>query len=109
MNLFKSMIAALLLATATAATAVERVNINTADAAALDRVLVGVGPAKAEAIIAHRRAHGAFRSADQLVDVKGIGLSTIENNRERIIVTPAAPVRPATTGAPAQRGANSSR
>lgn len=64
--------------------AVETVDINTADAATLDRVLTGVGPSKAEAIVAHREQHGAFRSADELAEVKGIGLATVEQNRERI-------------------------
>ena len=89
----------------------ERVNINTADAATLDRVLVNVGPSKAEAIVAYRKANGAFRSADGLASVKGIGLATIEKNKDRIVVTggaappkagskpvpkPAVPARPAT-------------
>jgi competence protein ComEA len=62
----------------------ERVNINTADAATLDRVL-----------IVYRKANGAFRSADQLASVKGIGLATIEKNRDRIIVSGAAAPAPA--------------
>ena len=66
------------------AMATERVNINTADAAALDRVLVGVGPAKAAAIVEYRKTNGPFKSAEELAMVKGIGLSTIEQNRERI-------------------------
>ena len=85
----------------------ERVNINTADAGTIDRVLVGVGPSKAEAIVAYRKANGAFRSADQLAAVKGIGLATIEKNRDRIVVAgggPAAPrpgVKPAAPARPA--------
>ena len=70
---------------------VEKVNINSADAATLDRVLDGVGPSKAEAIVAYRKANGAFRSAEQLASVKGIGLSTIERNRDRIVVAGGAP------------------
>ena len=66
--------------------AAEKVDINSADAATLDRVLDGVGPSKAEAIVAHRKQHGAFRSADELAEVKGIGLSTVELNRDRITV-----------------------
>lgn len=62
------------------------VNINTADAAALAEALHGVGPAKAQAIVEHRKANGPFRSADQLVAVKGIGLATVEKNRDRIQV-----------------------
>ena len=84
--------AALSLLFAVQAMATEKVNINTADAAALDRVLVGVGPAKAAAIIEYRKANGPFKSAEELAMVKGIGLSTIEQNRDRIeLRTGAAP------------------
>ena len=82
--LLKALALALLLAGP--AFAAEQVDINTADAATLDRVLVNVGEAKAEAIVAHRKANGPFRSAEQLADVKGIGLKTVENNRERIVL-----------------------
>ena len=76
---------------ASVAGAIERVNINTAEAATIDRVLLNVGPAKAEAIVAHRRQHGAFRSVEQLAMVKGIGLKTIEKNRDRIVLGGTAP------------------
>ena len=82
---------------------VEKVNINSADAATLDRVLDGVGPSKAEAIVAYRKANGAFRSAEQLASVKGIGLSTIERNRDRIVVAGGAPA--AAKAAPAKAAA----
>ena len=62
------------------------VNINSADAATLARELKGVGPAKAEAIIQYRQQHGAFRSADELALVKGIGPKFIEKNRAQIRV-----------------------
>jgi len=68
------------------ALAAEKVDINLADAATLDRVLDGVGPSKAEAIVSHRNKHGAFRSADELAEVKGIGLALVEANRDRIEV-----------------------
>lgn len=104
--ILKSLVLSALLATS--AFASEKVNINTADAATLARVLSGVGPSKAEAIVAHRKQHGAFKSADQLVSVKGIGLATVEKNRDRIVVastpapaakTAAAPAKPATPAA----------
>lgn len=79
------------LALAGAALASETVNINTADAATIDRVLVNVGPAKAQAIVDYRKANGAFRSAEQLAMVKGIGLKTVEKNRERIVLGVARP------------------
>jgi len=83
---------ALSLLLAGSAFAADRVNINTADAATIDRVLLNVGASKAEAIVAYRKAHGAFRSAEQLALVKGIGLKTVEKNRDRIVVGGAAPV-----------------
>lgn len=91
-NLFSSLVLSLMLAGA--AIAGETVNINTADAATLDRVLVNVGPAKAQAIVDYRKANGAFNSPEQLAMVKGIGLKTVEKNRDRIVVRAAAP-RPA--------------
>ena len=66
--------------------AAEKVNVNTADAATIDRVLLNVGPSKAEAIVAHRKANGPFRSLEQLALVKGIGLKTVEKNRDRIVL-----------------------
>ena len=87
-TVFKSLALSLLLAGS--AFAAEKVNINSADAPTLDRVLVNVGPAKAQAIVAHRKANGAFRSAEQLALVKGIGLKTVEKNRDRIVVGGAA-------------------
>lgn len=86
MKSFRTILASLLLSLMLAggALAAERVNINTADAATLDRVLLNVGASKAEAIVAYRKAHGAFKSAEQLALVKGIGLRTVEKNRDRI-------------------------
>ena len=88
-TLFTSLI--LSLALAGAAIAGETVNINTADAATIDRVLLNVGPAKAQAIVDYRKANGAFKSAEQLAMVKGIGLKTVEKNRDRIAIGAARP------------------
>mgnify|MGYP002351101354 CR=1 FL=1 len=80
--LFKSLLLSLVLSFS--AFAAGPVNINTADATALAANLHGVGPAKARAIVEHRQANGPFKSADQLAAVKGIGLATVEKNRDRI-------------------------
>ena len=101
--MLKTLALSALLATAAHA-AGERVNINSADAATLDRVLDGVGPSKAEAIVAYRKANGAFRSVEQLASVKGIGLATVERNRDRILVAGGAAAPAAKPGAkPAAR------
>ncbi|MFW5453389.1 ComEA family DNA-binding protein [Thioalkalivibrio sulfidiphilus] len=60
-----------------------RINVNTADAQALTQ-LTGIGPSRAEAIIAHREQHGPFRSLHELTQVSGIGERTVQENRERI-------------------------
>ncbi len=78
-----------------AAPANQVVNINTADAVTLDRVLVGIGPSKAQAIIEHRKAHGAFKSVSALADVKGIGPATLQRNTGRISLGGKAPAKPA--------------
>lgn len=100
--LIRSLVLSLLLVAASGAVAAEKVNINTADAATIDRVLLNVGPAKAEAIVAHRKANGPFRSAEQLALVKGIGLKTVEKNRDRIVIgapASAPPRKPAAQAA----------
>lgn len=53
-------------------------NINTAGAEALT-LLPGIGPAKAEAIVAYRAAHGPFSSGEELLEVKGIGPKTLHD------------------------------
>ena len=59
------------------------VNINPADAATLDRALKGVGPARAEAIVAYRKTHGPFKSIEELALVEGIGRKVIDQERIR--------------------------
>jgi competence protein ComEA len=62
------------------------VNINTADAATLSRELKGVGAKRAQAIVDYRKAHGPFKSAEELALVKGIGPAAIDKNRAYIRV-----------------------
>lgn len=97
----KSVVLSLLLAGS--ALAADKVNINTADASTLETVLVGIGQAKAEAIVEYRKTHGPFKSAEELAMVKGIGLKTVEKNRDRIELraTAASPARPAQQATPA--------
>jgi competence protein ComEA len=64
--------------------AADTVNINQASAQEIADTLQGVGMTKAEAIVSYRDSNGAFSHADELVNVKGIGLSTVDKNRDRI-------------------------
>jgi len=66
--------------------AAEPVNINTASAEQLAESLNGVGLSKAALIVQYREANGPFTHMDELVNVKGIGLRTVDKNREVILV-----------------------
>ena len=66
------------------------VNINQANAATIAKSLDGIGPSRAEAIVAWREAHGPFKKADDLHHVKGIGKATIERNRSAILLADGA-------------------
>lgn len=65
---------------------VGKVNLNTADAATLQRELLGIGEVKAQAIVAYRDEHGDFASVDELLEVKGIGEATLEKNRDKLSI-----------------------
>lgn len=62
-----------------------RVNLNTADVAALD-TLPRVGPAIAERIIAWREENGRFTSVDDLLSLPGIGEKMLAGLRDLVTV-----------------------
>ena len=45
-----------------------------------------MGLTKAREIVAYREMFGSFHSVEELAYVKGIGVATVEKNRQRIIV-----------------------
>jgi len=90
MNFFKALLMSVLFAFASVAVAAGPVNINTASVEQLTE-LNGIGEAKAKAIVAYRDEHGAFKSVDQLANVKGIGLKTVEKNRDMITLSGTKP------------------
>ncbi|MFD2180154.1 ComEA family DNA-binding protein [Veronia pacifica] len=65
---------------------VEQVNINTADLEELDKILIGIGEKKAQAIIDYRLEFGQFTTIEDLSKVKGIGEATVEKNRHLIVL-----------------------
>lgn len=58
----------------------ETVNLNTADASALE-TLPGIGPSIAQRILDHRELNGPFAGVDDLLEVSGIGPATLEKIR----------------------------
>ena len=61
------------------------VNVNTASAEELSK-LPGIGPSKAQAIIALRQAH-PFKAVSELAEVKGIGPKKIEKIKDHVTVS----------------------
>jgi competence ComEA-like helix-hairpin-helix protein len=69
-----------------------RLDLNLATAGQLDE-LPGIGPVLASRIVEHRRRAGAFRSADELLAVRGIGPHLLERLRPLVAAgAPRAPV-----------------
>lgn len=62
-----------------------KVNINTADEAALTS-LKGIGSVKAKAILEYRQKNGPFKTVDDLAKVKGIGDKTVSKLRDQLSV-----------------------
>lgn len=62
----------------------DKLNINTATVAEIQKSLIGIGAKKAEAIVQYREKHGNFTAVEQLLEVQGIGKATLEKNRDRI-------------------------
>lgn len=62
----------------------EKVNINQATAEQLARVLRGVGMARAQAIIELREKLGGFKDIEDLLQVRGLGVKVLEDNKDRI-------------------------
>ena len=73
-----------------AAFSLAAVNINTASSAELE-ALPGIGPAKAKAIVEYRQKNGAFKSVEELKNVKGIGDAVLNKLKAEATVSPAAP------------------
>jgi len=70
---------------AEAAPAPDKVNINTASLAELDK-LPRIGPKVAQRILDYRKEHGPYKRVEDLMKVKGIGEKTFARLRELVTV-----------------------
>ena len=86
--------------------ALAAVNINTATKDELI-ALPGIGPAKAQAIVDYRKAHGPFKTVEELKDVKGIGAKRFEKLKPDLAVS--GPTSTKTAGKPEPKASGASR
>lgn len=63
----------------------EPLDLNRATAAELER-LPGVGPVTAARIVVDREDHGPYQRLEDLTRVRGVGPSTVEGLRDRVVV-----------------------
>ena len=63
----------------------QKVNINTADTARLT-TLTGIGTQLAQRITEFRKQNGPFEKAEDIMQVKGIGLKVFNQNKDRIVL-----------------------
>ncbi len=64
------------------------VDLNTASKTQLESVK-GIGPSKADAIIAYRKQNGPFKKVDDLKAIKGFGDKSVDKIRSEVSVSAA--------------------
>lgn len=84
------------------------VNINTASVDQL-QLLPGVGPAVAQRIVEHRDKNGAFKQAEDLMLVRGIGEKSFERLRPYVATSGATTLTEKVRLPKAAKGAGESR
>ena len=61
-----------------------KINLNSATAAELEKGLLGIGAKKAQAIVEYRKQNGKFQSIEELQQVKGIGPALFAKNKHKL-------------------------
>ena len=85
MYILRKLVVLILLGLPVTLLAAGEVDINTADKETL-MTLSGVGESFAQKIINYREANGGFRSVEELTNIRGIGHTLIEKNKELLSV-----------------------
>ena len=61
-----------------------KINLNTADVNALSHSIKGIGAKRAAAIVEYRKAHGVFRSLNDLALVHGLGKTFFNSHEQQL-------------------------
>lgn len=72
----------------------ETVNLNKANADALQYYLKGIGDIRAKNIIKYRQANKKFKSVDEIQEVNGIGEIIFKNIKSKLSLTKGVTVAP---------------
>ncbi|QWU46926.1 helix-hairpin-helix domain-containing protein [Bacillus sp. NP247] len=62
-----------------------KVQINTASKEQLEKI-TGIGSRKAESILKYREEHGPFQKIEDLLEIDGIGVKSLEKIKDQIII-----------------------
>ncbi|NKB31598.1 MAG: hypothetical protein GKR91_00655 [Pseudomonadales bacterium] len=65
---------------------ISQLDINSANAESIASALDGIGLVKARDIVAYREMFGSFRSVEELAEVRGVGMATVDKNRHKIVI-----------------------
>lgn len=63
----------------------EKVRINAASKEQLEKI-TGIGSRKAESILKYREEHGPFQKIEDLLEIDGIGVKSLEKIKDQIII-----------------------
>ena len=72
----------------------EIVNLNKANASALQHYLKGIGEKKAKSIVQYRQQHKKFKSVEEIQEVKGIGEGIYQKIKKNLSLTKGVTVVP---------------
>ena len=84
---FKSLFFAVILSFITFSASAEVVNLNKANASALQHYLKGVGEKKALNIVKYREQHKKFKKIEEIMEVKGIGEKLYKKIKSNLSLT----------------------
>ena len=90
----KSLFFAVILSLISFSASAEIVNLNKANASALQHYLKGIGEKKANNIVQYRQEHKKFKSVEEIQEVKGIGEVIYSKIKSSLSLTKGVTVAP---------------
>ena len=86
MRIGKTLLLCLALCLGAVSIQAQPININQANVEEIAKNLQQIGMVKAQAIVDYREEHGEYQGIEQLLQVRGIGVSTLELNKDLIVL-----------------------